>query len=239
MKTPNVLNILSILSVVFLTLAACGPSPEQQAAMTSTAMTALAALWTATPTITPTATDTPTIIPSPTQTATPNPTMTPTITPTPTATHDPNRYYAPDNSFSLVPPPNWQPVDLGLQYPVLMGPKIGNDTLKLVFAEEKSPYINAWDQEISYEASIKKLLGNVTEISAKWEHPEDQESLYGYYRWEIEATQNNTLVHQIIGFYPGNYLLMAITFQRPQAADGKYDALADAAMKTALLHPTP
>jgi len=80
MKTSHVLNILSVLSVVFLTLAACGPSPEQQTAMTSTAMTALAALWTATPTIIPTATQVPTSTPAPTQTTIPTP--TPTLTPT-------------------------------------------------------------------------------------------------------------------------------------------------------------
>ena len=71
-------NVLLLL--ILLTLSACGPSPEMQAALTATAMTATAEAWTEipTPSSTPSATFTPTI------TLTPTITPSPTITPTPT-----------------------------------------------------------------------------------------------------------------------------------------------------------
>lgn len=69
--------------VLFLT--ACGPSAEEQATMTATAMTATAASWTRTPTSTNTATSTPTLTPTPTETSTPTPSETPTRAPTKTA----------------------------------------------------------------------------------------------------------------------------------------------------------
>jgi len=69
-----------------LVLTACGPSPEMQATMTTTAITATAAAWTETPS--PTATFTPTVTSTitltPTFTTTPSITPTATITPTPT-----------------------------------------------------------------------------------------------------------------------------------------------------------
>lgn len=72
-------KILLTTWTVFLLLAACGPSPEEQAALTASA-------WTETPTLTPTftATSTPTITLTPTITRTPTITFTPTITETPT-----------------------------------------------------------------------------------------------------------------------------------------------------------
>jgi hypothetical protein len=62
---------------LLLLLTACGPSPEEQAAMTATSYTATAAAWTDTPTLTPSMTFTPTT------------TLTPTITPSPTITLTP------------------------------------------------------------------------------------------------------------------------------------------------------
>lgn len=71
------------LPVIFLLLlSACAPSPERQATMTATALTATAAVWTDTPP--PTATFTPTITLTSTLTLTPSITPSPTITPTPT-----------------------------------------------------------------------------------------------------------------------------------------------------------
>lgn len=69
-----------------LVLTACGPSPEMQATMTTTAITATAAAWTDTPsqTATYTPTETATITPTSTSTLTPSITPTPTITSTPT-----------------------------------------------------------------------------------------------------------------------------------------------------------
>ncbi len=71
---------LILLSLVLL-IAACGPSPEEQATMTATVWTA-----TSTATLTPTNTATFTLTPSltPTLTYSPTATFTPSITPTPT-----------------------------------------------------------------------------------------------------------------------------------------------------------
>ena len=66
---------------VVLILTACGPSPEEIAAQTATAQTAVAAAWTETPTITASPTATQTNTPEPTATNTPTITTTPTMTP--------------------------------------------------------------------------------------------------------------------------------------------------------------
>lgn len=78
-------KISLILPVIMLLLTACGPSPEQQATLTATSITATAAAWTST--LAPTATFTQT--PSPTATFTPTITNTPTVTFTPTITATP------------------------------------------------------------------------------------------------------------------------------------------------------
>jgi sarcosine oxidase delta subunit len=77
-----------LLLLTLLLLAACTPSPEQQAANTDTAQTATAAAWTSTPspssTPIPTLTFTPLPTFTPTDTFTPTPSLTPSATPTPT-----------------------------------------------------------------------------------------------------------------------------------------------------------
>jgi hypothetical protein len=75
---------LFIASVIVLLLAACGPSPEEQAALTAAAITATAASWTETPTATFTPSSTSTATSTPTVTFTPTITLTPTETATPT-----------------------------------------------------------------------------------------------------------------------------------------------------------
>jgi len=78
----------SVVFLVAILLSACAPSPERQATLVATALTATADSWTKTPaatlTFTPTETHTPTITLTPTETLTPTPTFTPTITATPT-----------------------------------------------------------------------------------------------------------------------------------------------------------
>jgi hypothetical protein len=82
---------MKIYRVIFLGMilsTACAPSPEQQATLVSTALTATADNWTQTPastlTFTPTDTTTPTFTFTPTDTLAPSITPSPTITPTPT-----------------------------------------------------------------------------------------------------------------------------------------------------------
>jgi hypothetical protein len=70
-------------------LSACGPSADELAAQTATAMTATAAAWTDTPTPTLTFTLTPSLTATWTPSLTPTVTFTPTITETPTITATP------------------------------------------------------------------------------------------------------------------------------------------------------
>jgi hypothetical protein len=82
------MKIYRIIILFVIVLSACAPSPEQQATLVSTALTATADSWTETPTPTSTLTPTETLIPTftltPTETLTPTITFTPTITATPT-----------------------------------------------------------------------------------------------------------------------------------------------------------
>ena len=77
-----------IVFLIMILLSACAPSPEQQATLVATALTATADTWTETPTstvtFTPTATSTPTFTSVPTDTLTPSITPSPTIAATPT-----------------------------------------------------------------------------------------------------------------------------------------------------------
>jgi hypothetical protein len=72
---------LKIIFLLMLITTACAPSPEQQATLTATSLTATAASWTAT--------SAPTFTLTPTETLTPAVTFTPTITPTFTVTATP------------------------------------------------------------------------------------------------------------------------------------------------------
>ena len=72
-------RIIVLLITLFI-LTACGPSPEEQVALTATSITAAAAAWTETPT----STFTPPSTFTSTATFTPTITLTPTITATPT-----------------------------------------------------------------------------------------------------------------------------------------------------------
>lgn len=75
---------IPVIFLLFLT--ACAPSPERQATMTTTAVTATTAAWTVPPSATPKPppTETPTVTSTATSTQTPTITSTATITPTPT-----------------------------------------------------------------------------------------------------------------------------------------------------------
>ena len=87
---------------ITLMMASCGPSPEEIAAQTDTAQTAVAAAWTETPTVTVTntSTSTPTLTATPTHTSTATPTHTSTKTPMPTLTPTPEPFVIVDDAFA-------------------------------------------------------------------------------------------------------------------------------------------
>ena len=230
--------------ILFLLLtAACGPSLEQQATMTATSLTAIAAAWTSTPTETSTATatatntatststSTPTEIPTPTRTATK--TKVPTKTATPTQTHDPNRYYAPDNSFSLIPPEGWLPADMGLDYPGLVGPKVGNFSPNLVFIREKSTFDMSFYAAIVQD-TLKANLQNLIQISEDFLTTDEGKD---YFRWEITDTQKGVSYRQVFYFFGSGDWKLVITYTRQNSQGSEYDPVVDEAMKTVRFNP--
>ena len=81
------MKLFRLIFVMFILLTACGPSPDEQVALTASAATSTAAAWTKPPTPTSTFTLTPTR--TPTKTSTPTASATPTITSSPTITATP------------------------------------------------------------------------------------------------------------------------------------------------------
>lgn len=194
---------LGLFSCIFLLLTACGPSAEQQTAMTATAMTATAAAWTPTPTTTNT--PTPTLTPTPTNT--PTPTLTPTATNTPTPTRDPNRYYASDDSFSMMIPTGWKTQDMGMDYLALAKFSLQGDSGTIVFSNEKVP-ISLLEYSSLIQDSLKGVYPDMTVISAD---SAVTTSGLEYIRLELEYSLQNVPVHQMIYMFEnGDEKIMVI-----------------------------
>jgi GxxExxY protein len=248
---PNYLLIL----LLCIILTACGSSANKQATRTATALTAIAAAWTPTPTVTstPTATATSTATSTATATATvtPTPTLTstPTETPTPTGTAtatesptktsastptpDPNRYYAPDNSYSLIPPGGWQPAEVGLEYPGLMGPKVGSFTVSLIFIRDKSAF-ELFFYAATIQGALEESLQDLSQVSEDYLKTDDGKD---YFRWEVTDTQKGASYHQIFYFFSSGDWKLVVTYTRPNSQGAEYDALADQAMKSLRFTP--
>lgn len=218
-----------LLFVLCLFVTACGPSPEQQAAMTSTAQTATAASWTATPTPTATPTSTPTATP----TMTPTPTETPTPTLTPTATPDPDRYYAMDGSFSFLKLEGWLEANAGLKYPALIGPQYGDFVVNLVIVRDQSELgmdFYAAQVQDGLEASILNAK-TVSEDFLTTTEGED------YIRWEFTDTQNGLNFRQVMYFFGVDSELLMVTYTRPANTGAENDALVNDAMQNMRFTP--
>jgi hypothetical protein len=221
-------TIVYFLCLIFL-LTACGPSPEQQATMTSTALTATAAAWTPTPT----ATNTPTFTPSPTPTNTPTPTLSPTATSSPTSTQDPNRYSPPDNSFSIMLPEGWQSVDLGMEYPGLLGPRVEGIFQNLVFVYETSTFPLAF-----YAAVVQdNVTSTLEEFSSLSEDFLTTSSGIDYFRWVTENSQQATRVRQVFYMFENGDWKLTIIYTRQSGEAPEQDAIIDGIMDTIILEP--
>lgn len=230
---PN--RLLLILPLIFL--AACGPSAEEQAAMTAMAMTATAAAWTPTPTITPSPTLTPTETPTPTDTATQTltytPTDTPTKTPVPTKTQGPNYYYAPDLSYAFILPEGWEEREIGLKYPALFGPTIGGFNTNLVVVQEEVSFPLGF-----YTAMIQDTFASTyTGLSQVSEDFLTTNEGLDYFRWEYTFSQNGVGVRQILFFYESGDWKLMIAFTRPANQGAELDPLIDEAMMTVRYTP--
>jgi len=223
-----------ILCLIFL-LSACGPSPEQRATMTSTAQTATAAAWTPTPT----ATSTPTHTPSSTPTTTPTPTLTPTATASPTSTssptptQDPNRYYPPDNSFSILIPEGWQTVDLGIEYPALLGPQVAGISQNMVFVSETYDFPLAF-----YTALLQdKIITNLESLTSISEDFLATSSGIDYFHWVTERTEQSTRLRQIYYIFENGDFKLTIIFTRQSGEAAEQDAIIDGIIDTISFEP--
>lgn len=225
----KLLQFILILSL-FLSLVACGPTPEQMSATLAAAMTSTAAAWTPTPThtATPTATITPTPTETPTPTLTATPTRTPTKTSTPTQTPDPSRYYSFDNVFSFTLLEGWKELEMGLKYPVLAGPTFGDFTVNLVFAIEESPYELAFHAALAQD-NVIKVFPNLTEISEDFLTTDDGED---YFRWVTDNPQRGMALRQIFYFFESKDSILTITYTRPRNQGKDLDALVEAVMQS-------
>lgn len=225
-------NQIVFLTLLLLLVTACGPSAEELAAMTATAKTATAAAWTKMPTITFTPTFTSTITPTPTETFTPTPSETPTQTPTktstPTNTPDPNRYYAPDGTYSFAALEGWEEVNAGLAYPALMGPTVDGFNLNLVFMQEESTYPLAFYTAL-VQGSVEDIYPDLSQIGEEFLLTDEGKE---YFRWEISYIQFGVKVHQVFYFFESGDWKLGITYSRLNNAGKEYDALIDAAMQT-------
>jgi hypothetical protein len=220
---------------MLLLVSACGASPEQQASMTATAMTATAAAWTPTPTATntPTATLTPTPTQTPTPTLTPTATNTPTSTASPTPTRDPNRFYASDNSFSLVIPEGFVVKDIGLKYEALIGPQIGNVNQNMVFTPDSSTMPLAF-----YTAQVQDgITSSISNVNSITEEFLETSSGIQYFYWVIEDTQQGVKIRQIFYIFENGDWKLNIIYTRQPGEAPEQDALIDASIDTIQFGP--
>ncbi len=227
-------NLLLVLCIV-LFLTACGPSPEQQAAMTATAITATAASWTLTPTptVTPTSilTPTPTNTPLPTLTATP--TRTATSTPSPTSTQDPNRFYTSDGKFSMILPEGWTTADVGTKYPIILSEGIDQDGSNIIFITDTVSLPAAM-----YAAFVQdSLAGNLTDLTTISEEYPTTAAGDEYFRWEMQFTQNGVPIHGVMYFLENGDWKLVINYTRLQNQGAKNDELVDAAVNSIQFNP--
>jgi hypothetical protein len=236
-----------------LCLTACGSSANKHATQTATALTATAAAWTSTPSITPTPTATATSTPTPTSTATPTATptststptetptpthtatstKTPTKTPTPTQTQDPNRYYAPDNSYSFMALEGWVPTDVGMDQPGLVAPLAGDLKCTLMFIR-----VNTTFDVFFYAATFQdSLIAIYPDLSTVREDYLTTEEGKDYFRWEVTYISLGVGIHQIFYFFESGNWKLVISFLRPNNQGSEYDAMVDETMKTVHFKP--
>ncbi len=228
MKSFYLSTFLGLLAI----LSACGPSPQQLAQASATDQTATAAAWTSTPVPTAKSTDTPLPTQPPTLTPSPTLTLTPTTigttTPTPTATLDPNRYYAPDLTYSLVLAEGWKPEAMGLEYPALVGPIVGQSRLDLGFIESQSTDPLAFFSA-QFQDSLKKVTPGLKQISEDFLNAADGSQ---YFRWAFDDSATGTARLNVVYIFESGNWKLVVAYNRPADQGSYYDNIVDEMMKT-------
>lgn len=238
MKLTSHSILFLMLLLAFFSLTGCGPSQEQIVAQTATAQTAVAALWTATPTVTTTVTSTP--LPSATSTPKPSftPTQPPSQTPTPADDSGPRTTLTSQGvTFSLVAPVGWEKAGDPDQA-VLGGPTLEGTRLVLTFSIDQ---YNLFGKSIAadefgiamfsahVQETINGMVGQSEQISEDFlETPQG----VSYFRWVIEHTARGKKLHSVFYIFGSGDNFLTVMYGRPAAADAEYDPLIDAAVET-------
>lgn len=224
--------------LVLLSLVGCGPSQEQIAAQTATAQTAVAALWTATPTATaaPTLTFTPTITPS--FTPTQKPTLTPTTTPTSTPVDDQRTSFKiKDVTVSFVAPEDCERAS-DPDHVIYTGTDAAGNQLILTFSLDQytmlgSP-MNADEVGIAFfsahvQDTVAEIASNIVEVSEDFIVSADGGQGF---RWVLEHKTNGKELHQAFYIFGSGEWFLTVMYGRPIKAGVKTDAVIDEAMQT-------
>lgn len=239
-STTNKLFFYLALWLGLLPLAGCGPSQKQIAARTATAQTAVAALWTPTPTSTGTATSTATPTSTATSTITPttSPSQTPTLTPIPTTTSGSRASFTIRGvTFSFVPPEGWKKTD-DPNHVILNVPTVAGTQMILTFSLDQYSLLgkpmDADEIGISmFSAHVQnKLVGmtkNVVQISEDFLNTADDNP---YFRWVMEHNTNGKEQHMVFYIFGTGKWFLTVMYGRPKSAGSEYDPLIDEAMKT-------
>lgn len=227
MKKPILFDFLMIMLATVI-LSACQTEPPLPTATSTSDPTSIATLipTTISPTMTPRITYRATPTPGPTYTK--RPTRTPTITDTP----DPNRYNSPNLDYSLVAPAGWRQGDLDLDDPALIGPKIGDYEINLIFYQEKAVMGSGFYSAVLQDDLERNLTGFVSLSEDYLSTLEGQD----YFRWEMTHTLKGVKMRRVFYFFDsssssGEWVLV-ITYTRPSSAGSEYDQEVEKAIST-------
>lgn len=219
-----------------LGLSACAPSPEQIAAQTATAQTAIAASWSPTPSSTtaPTHTSTATATSTPTPTFTPKPsqTFTPTATPGKSTSFTLNEV-----TFSLVVPEGWT-VSEEPERIVFLGPILDDTQLTLTIWLEQYDFLGTVLEADSFgiaaysaifQDALEPHIDQLEQISEGFLETNDRTS---YFRWVMEHKSNGKTLHKIYYITGTHDWFVDIVFNRSKSAGEEYDSQIDNTIQT-------
>jgi hypothetical protein len=117
---------------------------------------------------------------------------------------------------------------MGLTYSALLGPKVGDFAVNLVFIQEESPFPVAF-----YSAVVQdSLIGGLQDPKQIQEDFLLTDEGKDYFRWEITHVQQGVTYHQVLYFFESGDWKLVITYTRLNDQGAENDALVEAAMKT-------
>ena len=146
----------------------------------------------------------------------------------PTETLDPDYYYADDLTFSFIPPEDWEPLDIGLEYPALFGPTIDEFNLNLIMVEEQPGFPMAFYTALVQDNYVS-IFPDLTTISEEFLFTNEGKD---YFRWEVTLTQEGVKIRQIFYFFESGDWTLMIAYTRPADQGSEFDAQVDEAMLT-------